>query len=366
MFSFFKKLILLFTSLIRKFWEWTINIFSDVKEGLAGITMAILYRGTIEGSEITNIQILNGLISMGMFIIIWYGVMKIIINTLWIFLFGKRFDWKIGVLELLLAKLRPVHAQKIIETTEEEVEEKSSRYAKSLKRIRHKLTKDNTRRCCKLSFIKNKVGKLKTNLRTNTAISTLGALVVTAGGYVAEINGVQVSSFIGIPIEALLVGEVFAAGALIAPGIMGAGYQTKEQFETMLREKKEKKLAKKEAKAKGVTVAPEVEAAKLSKKLGISQEKAMEIVRERNLVKAKKAEELQKAKDAKQAIKLAKKLNITTAKAQEIIKSQEANKKAREQEKEEMKKKKEVTKMASKLGLSEAKAKEIIAEQGKA
>jgi len=63
-------------------WKVVSSIFSDTKETIASIVMMVVYKGTIEGTAITTINWLNNMITIGMFIIIWYGVLKILINTL--------------------------------------------------------------------------------------------------------------------------------------------------------------------------------------------------------------------------------------------------------------------------------------------
>lgn len=140
--------------LTRTFIKVVGNVFSDLKETVAGIVMMIVYKGTIEGTPITNVEFINVLITVGMFIIIWYGVIKIFANVIWKFLFGKQLEWKVGVLEILFRKLKPVYLQKVASMTDEELEETTDTYVQKLHKLRQKITKDNTRRCCGLEKIK--------------------------------------------------------------------------------------------------------------------------------------------------------------------------------------------------------------------
>jgi hypothetical protein len=44
--------------------------------------MMVVYKGAVEGTPITAIAWLNSMITIGMFIIIWYGVLKILVNII--------------------------------------------------------------------------------------------------------------------------------------------------------------------------------------------------------------------------------------------------------------------------------------------
>jgi hypothetical protein len=44
--------------------------------------MMVVYKGAVDGTAITAIGWLDTMITVGMFIIIWYGVVKILVNII--------------------------------------------------------------------------------------------------------------------------------------------------------------------------------------------------------------------------------------------------------------------------------------------
>lgn len=309
---------------IGDFFKGLLNFpaLQDIKEGFLSLIMYVFYADASGATSLTNVQIMDSLIQVGMLIIIWYGVIKILLNLLWRFLFGKKLEWKIGILELFFGRLKPVYAQRTAEMTDAEIDEKTERYLEQISKVTHKITKDDTRRCCKMKFVKNLAAKARVNLKTNTAIGTVGALVVAAGGYIASGDVAVVDTVynaVGIgPAEALAATAVAAAG-LVVPGILGKGRQTQEEFAKMLKEKKDAKEAKKAAKAAGApakTVQERAEA--YAKKHNLSVQLATQIVKEQDAKAAQEAAEAKKAREEKIVAKIAKKQNVSEAMARQI------------------------------------------------
>ena len=150
-------------------------------------------------------------------------------------------------------------------------------------------------------------------------MATVGAMAITGVAYIANARwgfnplGLEHQDFVG-----LLTAEAISAVALILPGVLGRGYETIEVYEKIVAEKKQIKVAKKQAIVQGAVIAPEKEAEKLAKKLGIAIEAALPIVQEQ--VKAKQQAIALKANAVEQiaVTKLAKKLHISEAQAQVI------------------------------------------------
>ena len=263
------------------------------------------------------------MITVGMFIIIWYGVLKILINIIWKFLFGKPLIWEVGLLEMLFKKLRPVYVQRVADMTDKELEETTDIYVNKLHKLRQKLFNNKQGGVARMEKLKGLakivLRKVWANKKTNAAIATVGAIAITGAAYLAHARlgfnplGLSQHDFVK-----LLTVEAIAAVGLVLPGVLGAGYQTVEQYEKMSVAKKRVKAAKKQAKIEGNVVTPAKEAEKLAKKLGIAIEAALPIVQEQ--VRAKQAAAVKKKQAGeKLAIeKLAKKLFISEDQARII------------------------------------------------
>lgn len=264
----------------------------------------------------------EAIISWGTAIIVGYGVLKILLNMLWILFFGKKFEFRIGILELFARKVKPVKLQKWITMTDEELEEKASLYAEKItKKAREKKQHGGA---LKMGFFKNVWNGVVANKQTILGIAGagVGAAIFVANPELAA----QAQNFVGGDFANLEGGLGLAIAAVTAGLTINAavkqGIETPTEYQLRIEEKKALKAEIKQAKADG-TFDLEKTKTKLMKQYGITEAKANEIVAEK-LAALKAEAEAEKAaeKDAK-AAKLAKKLGITKEKALEIVAEQE-------------------------------------------
>lgn len=204
--------------------------------------------------------------------------------------------------------------------TDKELEETTDHYVKTLHKWRSKLFNNKQGGVARMEKLKGVAKlvfkKLWANKKTNAAVATVGAMAITGFAFFAHSRwgfnplGLDSSDF-----AKLLTVEAISAIGLIVPGVLGAGYQTVEQFEKLSAAKKRVKAAKKQAKLEGKVMTPAKEAEKLAKKLGITIEAALPIVQQQ--VQAKQAAVAKKKVAVEQLAikKLAKKLGISEQQA---------------------------------------------------
>jgi hypothetical protein len=206
--------------------------------------------------------------------------------------------------------------------TDEELEETTDHYVNKLHKLRQKLFNNKQGGVARMEKLKG-IGlvvlkKVWANKKTNGAIATVGAMVITGAAYFAQAKfgfnplGLEQADFVN-----LLAIEAIATIGLVVPGVLGAGYQTVEQYEKMVAAKKGAKVAKKQGQVVKV-VDPTIEAGKLAKKLGIAVEAALPIVQQQADAKQKALAVKAQAQEALVIAKLAKKLNIGEPQAQII------------------------------------------------
>lgn len=204
--------------------------------------------------------------------------------------------------------------------TDKELEETTDHYVKKLHKWRDKLFNNKQGGVARMEKLKGVAKlvfkKLWANKKTNAAVATVGAMAITGVAFFAHarwgFNPLGLSSH---DFAKLLTVEAVSAIGLIVPGVLGAGYQTVEQFDKMSAAKKRVKVAKKQAKIEGKVITPAKEAEKLAKKLGIAIEAALPIVQQQ--VQAKQAAAAKKKVAVEQLAikKLAKKLGISEQQA---------------------------------------------------
>lgn len=238
-------------------------------------------------------------------------------------MFGKPLIWEVGLLEMLFKKLRPVYVQRVADMTDKELEETTDIYVNKLHKLRQKLFNNKQGGVARMEKLKGLAqGVLKkvwANKKTNAAVATVGAMAITGAAYFANTQlgfnplGLEQADFIN-----LLAAEAVSGIALIAPGVLGAGYQTVEQFEKMSAVKKRVKVAKKQAKVEGKVITPAKEAEKLAKKLGITLEAALPIVQEQAKAKQQVVAKKREAVEQLAVRKLAKKLHISEEQAKVV------------------------------------------------
>lgn len=263
--------------------------------------------------SVTN---LDALISLGMFIIIWYGVMKIFLNMLWHFLFAKKFHWKIGVLEMLHNRLKPVHAQRIVDSDDKDFDEKVEKNIRNIQKLGKNFRKKEKRRCQELSRIKKALSQLNAN--KYSALGTVTALgAVGVGAY--EVLGLseEAVATAGI-VEALTAGGFLGAAGLTIKGILGKGLENPEEYNARKESEAKNKAAYKEGKTNSDAMI-KAEADRLAKKLSISDEKALELAKDKAEKAEKEAKEANAIKLGKEATKIAKKQKVSVDSAIKVV-----------------------------------------------
>lgn len=235
-------------------------------------------------------------------------------------MFGKPLIWEVGLLEMLFKKLKPIYVQRVADMTDQELEETTNHYVNKLHKWRKKLFNNKQGGVARMEKLKGiakvVVKKLWANKKTNAAVATVGALAITGFALFASSSwGFNPLGLSNADFASLLAIEAVSAIGLIVPGVLGAGYQSVEQFEKLSAAKKRAKAAKKQAKKEGKVMTPAKEAEKLAKKLGITIEAALPIVQQQ--VQAKKAAAAKKkvAIEKLAVQRLAKKLKISEQQA---------------------------------------------------
>lgn len=295
---------------------FSFRFLENIGEG-AGMALSYFFIMGANSDPFIDLTVIEGWISLGMFIIIWYGVMKIILNLVWLLLFGKKFGLNIGILEFFHNKLKPVQAQRIVDSNEKEFEEQVKRKEKRINKMRKSLhkTKDNWR-CYQVGKIKNALDKFNANKYTILG-SVAAAGSVGVGMYdVMGLDATAISSM-GI-IDALTAGGFLGAGVLTLKGVFGKGLEGTAEYKERKKAEKENKLAAKEFNI-------DAEAQKFVEKLGVSKERGIELAKDKKDQLEKQAKEAEeKALNAK-AAKMAKKNGISQEAALKAIQESESN-----------------------------------------
>lgn len=212
----------------------------DLREVVAGFFVIVFASNQLFGQD----GILDNIITLGMAVLVLYGVMKLGMNILWLFLFGRKFEWKIGVLEIFFRHLKVNRAIHYAENNDE-----SSRQAEQvvemLKNSQRKIRQKSGRwkkMIEKLSlFFKN----FNRNKKTNLALVSVVAMVITAlDHFAAQFGILNVSVLEHLTqnaeiFEALIGAEALALAAIITQGIKGAGFESEEQAQARIAKKQE-------------------------------------------------------------------------------------------------------------------------------
>ena len=231
---------------------------------------------------------------------------------------------------MLFSKLRPVYVQRVADMTDKELEETTDRFVDKLHKLRHKLFNNKQGGVARMEKIKGLAKgifkKVWANKKTNAAVATVGAMAITGVAFFAHARwGFNPLGLDSHDFAKLLTVEAVSAIGLIVPGVLGAGYQSVEQFNKMSAAKKRVKAAKKQAIVEGKVITPAKEAEKLAKKLGITVEAALPIVQEQARAKQAAVVKKQQVAEKVAVAKLAKKLGIGEAQAQ-IIRAEQIKK----------------------------------------
>ncbi|MFW6029016.1 MAG: hypothetical protein ACOCRO_02050 [Halanaerobiales bacterium] len=158
----------------------------------------------------------------------------------------------------------------------------------------------------------------KANANKYTILGSIAAAgAVGVGAY--DVVGVEPTSIDSMSlIQALQAGGFLGAGALGLKAIFGKGLEDPETFEARkAEERKNKEAAKAQKKSGEINI--QTEANKLMKKHGISEEKALEVAKDKAEQKKKEAAKAEEERRKKKAEKLAKKHGISQEKAMDLL-----------------------------------------------
>lgn len=262
------------------------------------------------------------IIRWGMATIVGYGVLKILLgNILWPLLFAKKFEWKVGLLDMFYNILRPIKAQKMIDESDDEEHEqqKTVEYIDRIEKTRHLFSGKQHGGVYRMNF-KNILNGIVANKWTILGIAGVTGAAILGQPLNAEAIDAVLNGDIGV---VLALGGQIAAGFLAVKAAVGPGFETVEQAQA--REVKEIELKKAKA-LNGEKLVIETKALKLAKQLGIDLEQAKTVVKAKEeKVKADKAQ-LNAKKEEAVIAKLAKALNVGLEQAKAIRLAQLAKK----------------------------------------
>jgi len=225
------KVIKTITEFIKKLFGSVGSGLGDFKEIVAGLVMLQLTDISIFGAD----GLLNSIISIGMAILVSYGVMKLVVNIIWLLLFGKKFEWKIGLLEIFYKHLRVNRIVRMGDVNDLEEVIQAEQVVEIIKNSREKIRQESGRwkkMMNKLSlFFKN----FSRNKKTNSALIGVGAIFLTAIDYLLMRFGITNESIVGLIsgnpdiFAELIAAEVVALSAVLSMGIKGKGFESEEE-----------------------------------------------------------------------------------------------------------------------------------------
>lgn len=263
------------------------------------------------------------IIRWGMATIVGYGVLKILLgNIMWPLLFAKKFEWKIGLLDIFYNILRPVKAQKIIDESDDEEHEqqKTVEYIDRIEKTRHLFNGSEQHGGVQRMNFKNILNGILANKWTILGIAGVAGAALLGN----PLEGDRIGAILrGDLVEVLAVAGQLGAGFLAVRAAVGPGIETLE----VAKARETKGLEVKKAKAANAEkFVIETKALALAKQLGIDLEQAKTVVKAKEeKVKADNAKANAKKEEAIIA-KLAKALNIGLEQAKAIRLAQLAKK----------------------------------------
>lgn len=300
------------------------GLFTSINNGYSDGVISLLSAGVfVQTKSMMNesFGVAVFIVNWGMAFIVGYGVIRITFNLIWNILFGKDFQWKIGILERLFRKLKPIKAQEIAERSDTETDEKTKHYLNKVVKARNRKRGG----MIKMGF-KKFVQKVNANKWTIMGVgSVVGLGVLTATGVLDPVaakelvTGVAGANSATIQNGILTIAAATVTTAIGVRGVVGKGPENVEEYQERKSEEKEAKMARKKAKLDG-TLDAERTKAKLMKKFNINEAKAEELVKDQLEAAKKEAELKEKEKQAKQVAKIAKKLGVSEEKAKELLK----------------------------------------------
>lgn len=263
------------------------------------------------------------IIRWGMATIVGYGVLKILLgNIMWPLLFAKKFEWKIGLLDIFYNILRPIKAQKIIDESDDEEHEqqKTVEYIDRIEKTRHLFNGSEQHGGVQRMNFKNILNGILANKWTILGIAGVAGAALLGNPLESERIGAILQ---GNLVEVLAVAGQLGAGFLAVRAAVGPGIETLE----VAKAREAKELGVKKAKAANAEkFVIETKALALAKQLGIDLEQAKIVVKvKEEKVKADNAKANAKKEEVIIA-KLAKALNVGLEQAKAIRLAQLAKK----------------------------------------
>jgi len=295
------------------------GIVTELMVGMAGAFLLTDGISWIAGAN----WIADFIIRWGMAVIVGYGVLKILLgNIMWPLVFGKKFEWKIGLLDRFYNFLRPIRAQKIIDESDDEEHEqqKTIEYIDRIEKTRQLFNGSEQHGGVQRMNFKNILNGIVANKWT-----ILGIAGVASAAVLGQPLGVNtVGAVLNGEMDVILsLGGQLAAGFLAVKAAVGPGLETIEQ--ATARQAKELEL-KKAKEVNGEKLIIETKALKLAKQLGIDLEQAKAVVKAKE--EKAKADRLAVNVKKEEAIiaKLEKALNVGKDQAKAIRAAQLAKK----------------------------------------
>jgi hypothetical protein len=295
------------------------GMITELVVGMAGAFLLTDGISWIAGAN----EFADFIIRWGMATIVGYGVLKILLgNIMWPLLFGKKFEWKIGLLERFYNILRPIKAQKMIEESDDEEHEqqKTVEYIDRIEKTRQLFGGSEQHGGVQRMNIKNILNGIVANKWTILGIAGVAGAAVL--GNPLEAGRIQ-ELLQGNLVEVLAVAGQLGAGFLAVKAAIGPGLETVEQAKA--RQVKELEVKKGKA-ANAEKLVIEGKALKLAKQLGIDLEQAKAVVKAKE--DKAKADKLaaNALKEKAIVLKLAKALNVPEEQAKAIRTAQLAKK----------------------------------------
>lgn len=295
------------------------GMITELVVGMAGAFLLTDGISWIAGAN----EFADFIIRWGMATIVGYGVLKILLgNIMWPLLFGKKFEWKVGLLERFYNILRPIKAQKIIDESDDEEHEqqKTVEYIDRIEKTRQLFNGSEQHGGVRRMNFKNILNGIVANKWTILGIAGVAGAAVLGNPLQPEvIEGILQGNLVQI----LAVAGQVGAGFLAVKAAVGPGLETVEQAKA--RQAKELEIKKGKA-ANAEKLVIESKALKLAKQLGIDLEQAKAVVKAKE--EKAKADKLaaNALKEKAIVLKLAKALNVPEEQAKAIRTAQLAKK----------------------------------------
>jgi hypothetical protein len=295
------------------------GIVTELMVGMAGAFLLTDGISWIAGAN----WIADFIIRWGMAVIVGYGVLKILLgNIMWPLVFGKKFEWKIGLLDRFYNFLRPIRAQKMIDESDDEEHEqqKTIEYIDRIEKTRQLFSGSEQHGGVQRMNFKNILNGIVANKWT-----ILGIAGVASAAVLGQPLGVNtVGAVLNGEMDVILsLGGQLAAGFLAVRAAIGPGLETVE--EAKAREVKALELKKAKA-VNAERFVIETKALKLAKQLGIDLEQAKTVVKAKEEKAKADNAALVAAKEKAIIAKLAKALNVSDEQAKAIRLAQLAKK----------------------------------------